>query len=102
MVIRDYMSVPPAKGIAVPGQPVKQVRVSREPTEAVQAVESDEGKIYFHRPMHELFATFFRAGLVMDAMEELAFGEGDGEARIEATSNYTQVPVILAFRMRLP
>jgi hypothetical protein len=25
-IIREYMSVPPAMGIAVPGQPVKQVR----------------------------------------------------------------------------
>ncbi|KAK3305188.1 S-adenosyl-L-methionine-dependent methyltransferase [Chaetomium strumarium] len=81
-VITEYMDVPPAKGIAVDGQPAKQ--------------------LYFHRPMHELFATFFRHGLVMDAMEELAFSEDDGEERIESTSNFTQLPIILAFRMRLP
>lgn len=53
--------------------------------------------------MQELFADFFRAGLVMDAMEELAFTEADAEpARIEASSNYTQLPAILAFRTRLP
>jgi hypothetical protein len=52
--------------------------------------------------MHELFATFFRHGLVMDAMEELAFAKEDGEERIESTSNFTQLPIILAFRMRLP
>ncbi|KAK4120101.1 S-adenosyl-L-methionine-dependent methyltransferase [Parathielavia appendiculata] len=82
-VIKEYMSVPPAMGIAVPGQPEKQ-------------------QLYFHRPMHELFATFFKAGLVMDAMEELAFTEEDAEEdRIESTTNFPQLPAILAFRMRL-
>ncbi|KAK3291542.1 S-adenosyl-L-methionine-dependent methyltransferase [Chaetomium fimeti] len=82
-LIKEYMSVPPAVGIAIPGQPVKQV--------------------YFHRPIHELFGIFFNAGLVMDAMEELAFTEEDAEDdRIESSSNYTQLPAILSFRMRLP
>lgn len=52
--------------------------------------------------MDEIFTTFFKAGLVMDAMEELAFTEEDAEDRIESSSNYTQLPAILAFRMRLP
>jgi hypothetical protein len=52
--------------------------------------------------MHEIFTTFFRNGLVMDAMEELAFTEEDAESRIESSSNYTQLPAILAFRMRVP
>ncbi|KAJ4294671.1 hypothetical protein N0V88_004901 [Collariella sp. IMI 366227] len=81
-IVKDYMHVAPAMGIAVPGQPKKQP--------------------YFHRPMHELFTTFFKGGLVMDAMEELAFTEEDAEDRIESSSNYTQLPAILAFRMRLP
>ncbi|KAL2145609.1 hypothetical protein VTI28DRAFT_6667 [Corynascus sepedonium] len=80
-IIREYMSVPPTLGIAVPGQPEKQ--------------------LYFHRPMHEIFTIFFKAGLVMDAMEELAFTEEDAEARIESSSNYTQLPAVLSFRMRL-
>jgi hypothetical protein len=52
--------------------------------------------------MHELFGTFFKCGLVMDRMEELAF---DNDAviteKLEAQSNFTQFPIILAFRMRL-
>lgn len=53
--------------------------------------------------MHEIFTTFFREGLVMDAMEELAFTEEDAEPhRIESSSNFTQLPAILAFRMRRP
>jgi len=52
--------------------------------------------------MHELFAPFFRAGLVLDALEEPAFTEADSiDERVEATSNYTQIPPILSFRMRL-
>lgn len=51
--------------------------------------------------MHELFGTFFKTGLVMDAMEELAFTEEDAEERIQSSANYTQLPAILAFRMRL-
>ena len=53
--------------------------------------------------MDSLFTEFFRHGLVMDAMEEPAFTEADAdEARVEASCNYTQLPAILAFRMRLP
>ncbi|EAQ84431.1 hypothetical protein CHGG_08445 [Chaetomium globosum CBS 148.51] len=64
-MIREYMSVPPSLGIAIPGQPVKQV------------------------------------GMVMDAMEELAFTEEDAEPdRVEATTNFPQLPVILSFRVR--
>ncbi|KAK3349104.1 S-adenosyl-L-methionine-dependent methyltransferase [Lasiosphaeria hispida] len=81
LVLKSYMSVPPAKGIFKDGQPEKQ--------------------LYFHRPMGELFADFFRAGLVVDAIEELAFTEADRvESRIDATCNFTQLPVILAFRLR--
>jgi hypothetical protein len=52
--------------------------------------------------MHEVFAPFFQAGLVMDAMEELAFTEADAEDRIESSANFTQLPTILSFRMRMP
>ncbi|KAL8335218.1 hypothetical protein RB598_009423 [Gaeumannomyces tritici] len=80
-IIRDYLFVPPMKGIALPGQPVKQP--------------------CFHRPLHEVFRPFFAAGLVMDAMEEPAFTEEDHDPnRIEASKNYTQLPAILSFRMR--
>ncbi|KAK0707857.1 S-adenosyl-L-methionine-dependent methyltransferase [Lasiosphaeris hirsuta] len=81
LVLKNYMSVPPAKGIFKDGQPQKQ--------------------LYFHRPMGELFVDFFRAGLVVDAIEELAFTEADRvDSRIDATCNFTELPVILAFRLR--
>jgi len=51
--------------------------------------------------MHELFGTFFKCGLVMDRMEELAFDDDAATPeRLEAQSNFTQFPMILAFRMR--
>ncbi|KAL0468109.1 S-adenosyl-L-methionine-dependent methyltransferase [Neurospora intermedia] len=82
-VIKNYLHVPPYKGIAIPGQSKRQ--------------------LYFHRPMNELFTTFFQAGLVMDAMEEPAFSEDDREeGRVESSRNYTQLPAILSFRMRMP
>ena len=53
--------------------------------------------------MHELFGTFFKVGMTMDAMEELAFTEEDAEPdKIEASTNFPQLPVILSFRVRFP
>ncbi|KAK3375683.1 S-adenosyl-L-methionine-dependent methyltransferase [Lasiosphaeria ovina] len=80
-VVRDYLFVPPAKGVAFIDQPERQ--------------------LYFHRPIHELLGVFFRAGLVLDALEEPAFTAADHEARVESSANYTQLPALLAFRMRL-
>ncbi|KAM0815441.1 putative S-adenosyl-L-methionine-dependent methyltransferase [Seiridium cardinale] len=80
-VIREYMHIPPYRGVASYGQPAQQV--------------------YFHRSMHELFGIFFRPGLVMDGFEELAFSEEDGsKERIEVHTNFPQLPAILAFRLR--
>ena len=60
-----------------------------------------DGQIYFHRTIQQLLAPFFKAGLIMDALEELAFTEEDQvKERIESTQNYTQIPAILAFRAR--
>ncbi|KAI0455104.1 S-adenosyl-L-methionine-dependent methyltransferase [Xylaria acuta] len=79
--IEKYLDVPPYYGVALYGQPAQQS--------------------YYHRPMHELFSPFFKTGLVMDAMEEPAFTPEDAmPEKVEATPNYTQLPAILAFRMR--
>ncbi len=60
--------------------------------------------MYFHRPLHELFATFFKRGLVMDGLEEPTFTEEHPEVkqqgRPESSRNYTQIPPIMAFRFR--
>ncbi|RYC59308.1 hypothetical protein CHU98_g6921 [Xylaria longipes] len=79
--IEKYLDVPPYYGVAMYGQPAQQS--------------------YYHRPLHELFSTFFKAGLVMDAMEEPAFAPEDAvPEKFESHANYTQLPAILAFRMR--
>ncbi|KAK8094666.1 hypothetical protein PG997_001351 [Apiospora hydei] len=86
-VIREYLDVPPIHGVAEWGQPTLQ--------------GSTGAQIIFHRPIHEIFTTFFREGLVMDAIEEPAFTEADGvKERVEAHSNFTQLPALLAFRLR--
>ncbi|ETS79379.1 hypothetical protein PFICI_09232 [Pestalotiopsis fici W106-1] len=80
-VIREYLHIPPYRGVAVWGQPAEQV--------------------IFHRSMQELFGTFFRAGLVLDAFEEPAFTEEDAiSERTYAHTNFPQLPAILSFRMR--
>ncbi|XWW93933.1 hypothetical protein V2A60_001872 [Cordyceps javanica] len=56
---------------------------------------------HFHRPLHELLGTFFKAGLVMDALEEPSFTEEHATPeRIESTANFTQLPALMAFRLR--
>ncbi|KAK8077290.1 hypothetical protein PG996_003460 [Apiospora saccharicola] len=83
--IRGYLHVPPVHGVAHWGQP---------------ALQMIGGKVYFHRPIYELFTIFFREGLVMDAIEEPAFTEADKAESIESHANFTQLPAVLAFRLR--
>ncbi|KAM7191623.1 S-adenosyl-L-methionine-dependent methyltransferase [Naviculisporaceae sp. PSN 640] len=82
VIVREYLNVPPAKGIAIPGQPVKQ--------------------LYFHRPIHQLFGDFLNKGeLVLDRVEEPAFGEEHRNTqRVESSVNFLGVPALLAFRLR--
>ncbi|KAH7040015.1 methyltransferase type 11 [Microdochium trichocladiopsis] len=80
-VITKYLDVPPWRGVFEYGQPEQQY--------------------YFHRPLHELFAAFFKVGLAMDALEEPAFTKDQGVPdRVESHRNFDQLPAILAFRMR--
>jgi hypothetical protein len=54
--------------------------------------------------MHELFSVFFRAGLVLDALEEPNFDDTTpNEAGLPLSSfrNFTQIPKLLAFRLRV-
>jgi hypothetical protein len=60
----------------------------------------DVSEYYFHRPLHELFGVYFKAGLAMDALEEPQFADDVTSARVESTLNYKQFPPIMAFRMR--
>lgn len=58
-------------------------------------------KLYFHRPLHELFGVFFKAGLVMDALEEPTFSAEQAATGDRQRTDRTQIPVLLAFRLRL-
>jgi len=60
-------------------------------------------QVYFNRSMSELFAPFFKAGLALDGLEELAYPATPDEApsgRVESIGNFSQMPQILAFRFR--
>lgn len=108
--IENYLDVPPYHGVAIYGQPAQQVgkflsmsdaRIFLCLIRALHKLRCDLWQLYFHRPIHELFSTFFKVGLVMDAVEEPAFTSEDAVPEmIHATPNFTQLPTILAFRMR--
>ena len=51
--------------------------------------------------MDVLLKTFLKTGLVLDEIEELYFEkEHANPERAVSTANFTELPVILAFRMR--
>ncbi|KAK5062707.1 hypothetical protein LTR84_004781 [Exophiala bonariae] len=82
IVVRQYLDVPPRKIAPITSdQPARQIA--------------------FHRPMHQLLAPFFAAGLVMDRLEEPNFDESFiDKVKPYASKNYSQLPKILAFRLR--
>ena len=79
--ISTYLSLGPQKGLAIVGQPAPQY--------------------YFDRPLHVLFNSCFRAGFVLDGLEEPAFGPGMQGSRALSFANLTDIPMVLVARMRL-
>jgi 2-polyprenyl-3-methyl-5-hydroxy-6-metoxy-1,4-benzoquinol methylase len=76
-----YLNIPPVKGTGAPNEPAPHY--------------------YYHRPLHELLAPGFAAGLVLDALEEPAFDQDDAvQERPLSLLNYWQFPPVLAARMR--
>jgi 2-polyprenyl-3-methyl-5-hydroxy-6-metoxy-1,4-benzoquinol methylase len=69
------------RGLGIIGQPVPQE--------------------YFHRPLHDLFGVCFRAGFVMDALEEPTFDASTQPDRPFAWSNFLEIPPVLVARMVL-
>ncbi len=57
---------------------------------------------YFTRPLSVLFNMCFRAGFVMNALEEPAFEEATDETRPFAWENYGEIPPVLIARLVLP
>ena len=78
--VTRYLRIPAKKGVGMPGEPVPHY--------------------YFHRPLHELLGHAFRAGLVLDGLEEPAFEEGAGDERPLTWLQYTQIPPVLVARCR--
>lgn len=76
-----YMTAKPGKGLAMIGQPRIQY--------------------YFHRPLHELFNAAFRAGLVLDGLEEKNFSPEISQPRWAAWTNFHEFPPALITRWRV-
>ena len=77
--VADYLTVPPGKGTGMLGEP--------------------EPHWYFHRPLHELFAACFRAGFVIDGLEEPAFPFGEADSRAVSWRNLAGIPPVLVVRL---
>ncbi|KAF7596127.1 hypothetical protein BBP40_003389 [Aspergillus hancockii] len=83
IVLSQYQNVAPARQLLFSGN------------------EDHKPPFSFHRSFHELFAPFFHAGLVLDALEEVNFDESFHQpSREYAARNFTEFPKILAFRLR--
>ena len=76
--IASYLTTPPGKGTGMPGEP--------------------QHHWYFHRPLHALFAVFFRAGFVLDGLEEPGFTAPGESERTLSWANVPDIPPVLAAR----
>ena len=76
--LSDYLVVPAGKGTGMPGEP--------------------QPHWYFHRPLHELFGAFFRAGFVLDGLEEPALTTQDTNPHQLSWSNLPGIPPVLVGR----
>ncbi len=80
--LKGYLQVPPVKGAGSPNEP--------------------NPHYYFHRPLHELLGAAFAAGLMLDALEEPAFGVEDADPTRPLTwLNIPQISPIMVGRLRV-
>ena len=79
--ISEYATPTTHKGIGIIGQPAPQY--------------------YFHRPLNGLFCACFRAGFVLDALEEPTFDANAQPSRPFSWENYHEIPPVLIARVRL-
>ena len=76
-----YLGLKPEKGLGILGQP--------------------EPHYYFHRPLHVLLGAAFRAGLVLDGLEEPAFPTtAEPRGRMLSWLSFTEIPPALVGRLR--
>lgn len=82
MKIKNYLDIPPSKAVGAPNEP--------------------NPHYYYHRPLFELLGEAFKAGLVLDGMEEPGFDPPeDPYARPLSWYAHSQIPPVLAGRMRV-
>jgi 2-polyprenyl-3-methyl-5-hydroxy-6-metoxy-1,4-benzoquinol methylase len=79
--VSRYLTANAAKGVGVLGQPRPQY--------------------YFDRPLSLLLNTCFAAGFVLDCLEEPAFPLGAPSKRPFSWENFSEIPPVLAARLRL-
>jgi 2-polyprenyl-3-methyl-5-hydroxy-6-metoxy-1,4-benzoquinol methylase len=79
--VSRYIRTWAEKGVAIPGEPVAHT--------------------YFHRPIGVLFQACFRAGFVLDGLEEPTAPADLPAPRWFAWANYGEIPPVLVARMRL-
>jgi 2-polyprenyl-3-methyl-5-hydroxy-6-metoxy-1,4-benzoquinol methylase len=82
--IAKYLHLTHQKGLGIIGQPAPHY--------------------YFHRPLHTLFNACFRAGFVLDGLEEPAFNspeDGSKSGRLLSWVNYNEIPPVLVARLRI-
>jgi hypothetical protein len=86
MKTTTYLHNVPQKGVAMIGQPASQY--------------------YFDRPLHVLFNACFKAGMVLDGLEEPAFNyPHDGSkvgSMVISWTYYKEIPPVLVARLRIP
>jgi SAM-dependent methyltransferase len=75
----DYLTVPAGKGTGMPGDP--------------------EPHWYFHRPLHELLGACFRAGFVLDGLEEPALMTRHTNPYELSWNNMPGIPPVLVARL---
>ena len=79
--ISKYIQPSTAKGLGIVNQPVPHY--------------------YFHRPISALFNACFRAGFLLDGVEEPVFDEKAEGQRPFSWANFKEIPPVLVARMRL-
>ncbi|GIK42659.1 MAG: hypothetical protein BroJett011_64920 [Chloroflexota bacterium] len=82
--IFGYITPSVAHGVAIAGQP--------------------QAQLYFHRPLQVLLGTGFKAGFVLDGLEERAFppDHPPGKNPLGWGANFSEIPPVLVARLRLP
>jgi SAM-dependent methyltransferase len=82
--VSRYMTPGVARGAAIRGQPKAQ--------------------LYFHRPLQVLLGAGFKAGFVLDALEERSFPADHPHTRSPLAwgGNFSEIPPVLVLRLRLP